>query len=331
MGVLKKLIVAAGFATLGYLLWRFDARAVWAETSAVGLGFLVIIPFQIFDHGLNALAWRFAFRAQDARAIPLWRLVLARVAGDGVNYLTPSGNIAGEFIRPGMLADLRPPDACITSVILGKFAQALGQAIFIISGLLVLVQGRLDFLGPRQKAAALGASALIVCAVLAGFYVLTYRGRMGDWVWGLTKKFTSGVRENLRDFVKKNQLRMVLSILFFGLGYAWGALEVLLICYFLGVPMDLRTAMAVEVLSNLVDSLMFMVPAKIGTQEAGKTAIFHGLGLPARQGLALGLIRHVRELIWASAGLLIYSLHQRGALLPRWPGSPLPPREPAGR
>ena len=37
----------------------------------------------------------------------------------------------------------------------------------------------------------------------------------------------------------------------------------------------------------LVDSIFIMVPAKIGTQEAGKTAIFAGLGLPAGKGLAL--------------------------------------------
>lgn len=326
MGYLKKLITLAGLGTLGYLLWRFDARLVWAETSAVGIGFLLIVPFQVLDHALNALAWSFAFKPKDAAAVPLWRLVIVRMAGDGVNYLTPSGNIAGEFVRPGMIADLRPPVVTVTSVLVAKFTQAFGQAAFIIGGILLVLHGRLDSMAPGQKAAGLTGSALICLGILTGFWLITHKGRIGDRVWKVTERFGPGVRESLREFVERHPGRLALSTLFFMLGYAWGALEVMLICYFLSVPMDLSTALAIEVLSNVVDSVMFMVPAKIGTQEAGKTAIFAGLGLPARQGLALGLIRHVRELIWASLGFAIYLLHQRGALPARLQGSPRPAR-----
>lgn len=330
MGLFKKLVTLAGLGTFLYLLWRFDARLIWAETSAVGAGFLLILPFQIFDHTLNAMAWRFAFRPKDAAAVPLARLILVRMAGDGVNYLTPSGNIAGEFVRPGMIADLRPPDVTVTSVLVAKFTQALGQAFFIIGGILLLL-GRLDSVSAARKAVGLGASGLIAALVLTGFVVLTNKGRLGDRIWSLAERFGPGVRENLQVFVAQHPGRLVLSIVFFMLGYAWGALEVLLICHFLSVPLDLRTALAIEVLSNVVDSVMFMVPAKIGTQEAGKTAIFAGLGLPPHQGLALGLIRHLRELIWASAGFSIYLLHQKGAFLPRLQGSPPPLPEPAAR
>ncbi|UPT75927.1 MAG: hypothetical protein M0D55_09805 [Elusimicrobiota bacterium] len=54
-----------------------------------------------------------------------------------------------------------------------------------------------------------------------------------------------------------------------------------------------------------------MVPAKIGTQEGGKAVIFKGLGLGAELGFTVGLIRHVRELVWAGAGLFLYAAQQR--------------------
>jgi hypothetical protein len=99
------------------------------------------------------------------------------------------------------------------------------------------------------------------------------------------------------------------------IGFAWGAWEVLVICYFLGLRLDILTALSVEVLSVVVDSICIMVPAKIGTQEAGKTAIFAGLGMSASLGLAFGLVRHMRELAWAGAGFLLYAWdrHQREA------------------
>ena len=53
------------------------------------------------------------------------------------------------------------------------------------------------------------------------------------------------------------------------------------------------------------DGLLFVVPAKIGTQEGGKVAVFAALGLPLLLGLAFGIARHVRELAWAGLGILL--------------------------
>ena len=122
---------------------------------------------------------------------------------------------------------------------------------------------------------------------------------------------SAGVRGLLKRYLLRHPGRFLGSIAFFMLGYSWGAAEVWIICHFLGLPIGVETAFSVEFLSNLVDSLAFWVPAKIGTQEAGKTAIFAGLGLPPEMGFTLGLIRHVRELCWAGVGLGLYAAHQR--------------------
>ena len=119
------------------------------------------------------------------------------------------------------------------------------------------------------------------------------------------------LRRNLRGFLGRHPLRLVGSILFFMLGYAWGAAEIWLICRFLGVPIGPELALCIEFLSNLVDAFAFMVPAKIGTQEAGKAVIFKGLGLAADVGFTVGLIRHAREIIWAGLGLGMYAAQQR--------------------
>ena len=91
-------------------------------------------------------------------------------------------------------------------------------------------------------------------------------------------------------------------------------------------------ALAVEIFSNIVDSMMFFVPAKVGTQEAGKTAIFHLLGYRAGQGLAFGLIRHTREVIWSSAGFLILRAQPQTAGEPASASRKIPRRsEPLSR
>lgn len=305
------LVLALGSATFLYLLWTFEPAKVWAQLRRFGWGFAVLLPFQLFDHALNALGWRFAFSPEDARKTSFVDLIRVRVAGDGVNYLTPSGNIAGEFVRPGML---RGPaeEAKVTSVVTAKAAQAGGQALFVLFGLLYLVNARLyEFQRGQVAWAAAGMSVILVgVALCVGVFAM----RPPAW---LERRFpqalekTAGVRASLRGFLSRYPGRLAASTVFFMLGYAWGAAEIWLICFFMGYPVSPLTALSIEFLSNLVDSFAFMVPAKIGTQEAGKAAIFKGLGLAADAGFTLGLIRHLRELIWAGAGLTLYAAHQK--------------------
>jgi hypothetical protein len=306
----ERIILAVGFLTLAVLLWKFHPATVWGLFCRVGWGFAIILPMQLCDHLLNAVGWRYAFARADAARVPFWQLVRVRVAGDGVNYLTPSATIAGEIIRPGMLERYLPAEARNSSVVVAKFAQSLGQACFAMVGLLVLIPLRLGFLSGGQVWAGLTVSASIIILVGAGMAGLCARRPDGSYRWTLREPL-AGLREQTARYLRESPGRFVLSTFFFLLGFAWGAWEVLVICYFLGIPMDALTALSVEVLSVLVDSILIVVPAKIGTQEAGKTVIFAWLRLPASKGLAFGLVRHVRELAWAAAGFAIYAWDRR--------------------
>jgi hypothetical protein len=305
-------ILALGTATFLYLLWSFGPAMVWERLRAFGWGFAVVLPFQIFDHMLNAMGWRLAFTPAEAAKVPFRELVRVRVGGDGVNYLTPSGNIAGEFVRPGMLRSSLSHDAKVASVVVAKATQSVGQALFVLVGLIYLLNARVYAFKEGQAGwAAAGMSVILFgIALLVGLLA----ARPPDWLKarfpGAVEK-TEPLRRSLREFLGKHPLRLMGSVFFFMLGYAWGAAEIWLICQFLGFPISAEIALCVEFLSNVVDSFAFMVPAKIGTQEAGKTAIFKGLGMAADIGFTVGLIRHAREILWAGAGLGMYAAQQR--------------------
>lgn len=313
MKTVHRLILLAGVLTLAFLLWHFHPQTIWADVSQIGLvGLAVILPFQICDHLLNALGWRFAFAPEDAGKVSLSMLVRVRVAGDGVNYLTPSGQIAGEFVRPALMGGVLTEQARNASVALAKFAQALGQAVFVIVGLLFVVLGHMNVLDGRELVLSLCGALLVVALISLAIFVTTHQNADEEgFFWRFGGPRVQALRGQMRGYMKTYPARFVLSTLGFTLGYAWGMLEVMLICRFMGLSVDPLQALAIETLSNIIDAAMFMVPAKVGTQEAGKTAIFKALGLPAAQGLAFGLIRHLREFVWASAGFTIYALGQR--------------------
>jgi uncharacterized membrane protein YbhN (UPF0104 family) len=150
----------------------------------------------------------------------------------------------------------------------------------------------------------------------------------GVWIWRRLSRRTGGVAPGaarsghwlaaLKDmprqcleFVRFHPGRFAASVCFFMAGYAWCILEAWWTCLFIGTPVALATAAGIEILSNLANGVFFMVPAKVGTMEAGAAAIFAGFGLSAGAGFAFGVIRHVRELAWAGAGLLLCPLDWR--------------------
>ncbi|MFI5360481.1 MAG: lysylphosphatidylglycerol synthase domain-containing protein [Elusimicrobiota bacterium] len=313
-GIFTRLVLILGAGTFLYLLYAFDPARVWGHLVSFGWGFAALMPFSLLDHMLNAVAWKLAFTPRDAGGAGFWDLVRVRIAGDGVNYLTPSAQIAGEFVRPGMMRSALPDDVKVTSVLIAKITQSVGQAFFIISGLGFLLHARLfQFEGREATFGALGVGGILFGITLGTSLLLIEPPAWFERRFPKAVEASAGVRGLLKSFLTAHPVRFLGSIAFFMLGYAWGAAEVWLICRFLGLDLSVETAFSIEFLSNLIDALAFWVPAKIGTQEAGKAAIFVGFGLPAEFGFTVGVIRHVRELCWGGLGLGLYAAHQRRA------------------
>ena len=306
-----------GLLGLAILVWRADTHAVRVAVLEVGWGIVLVVGQEVVAHLLNTLGWRFAFAREHVAALPFGELLRLRLAGDAINYLTPSATIAGEYARVAMLGDRLGADVRAASVVVAKSAQTLAQAVFMAAGLSLLGAGFV-IAGPRRSLALWGLGLGLLLAMLL-IYGST-AARLGP-----VRAIVRNAARRLAEFLQEHPERVVLSTFMFVLAYGWGSFEAYWICRFLGIPVSVFTALAIEVLSVTVDGLLFMVPAKIGTQEGGKVAVFAALGLPASLGLAFGLVRHVRELSWAGIGMLLYALSARRR---RWrPHDPVRPME----
>lgn len=314
---LERLIIVLGLGVLIGLLWKLDAAAVWKHASVIGWGMLLILTQQVVDHILNAWGWVFAFNPRDGAKLSFTRLIAVRVIGDGLNYLTPSATIAGELVRPALVHGELPWERKVASVVTARFTQSLGQALFIMLGLAYMV-----YTWPLHAGLPLmefirdwffipmGVLALTVAALLVYAFKTWKMKRPEDKPEAAAGSWGK-IKSEILEYSMSHPGRFILSVIFFTAGYLWGAVEAYLLCLFMGIPPTVALAVSIEVLSSVIDGLLFMVPAKIGTQEAGKTAIFTGLGLPAAQGFAFGLIRHMREVTWAGLGLILYALIKR--------------------
>ena len=306
-----------GLVLLGVLIRELGPATVAANLQLVGWGMLPIILQELVSYMANTLGWLSAF-PEPRPTIPFLRLMQARMAGDAVNYVTPTATLGGEFVRTRLLRGYASNTSTVASVAVAKLAQTVGQIAFVIIGLgIVLDDTPLPATTRHGILAGLAAfSVLVVALVLA-----QRRGMFAPLVrvcerLGLPARAPEVMRglqrldeEIARIHANANGAFALSSLSFFG-GWCMGIVEIYLILWFLGVPVSVHRALTIEVLSVAIDGMLFFVPAKAGTQEGGKVLIFTILGLDPAKGLALGIVRRIRELTWASIGLLILSRHQ---------------------
>ncbi len=310
-----RLILVAGLVALGVLVWKLDVRAVLAIVSHVGWGILFLILLGLVPPLLNAAAWRLSFAPEEGRSYrftTLWSLWLAM---DGVNYLVPTGSVAGEVARATLLGGTPPFEVRTASVLISRFGQTVAQLSIVLAGL-VLVVAPLPAM-ERHGWVTTAASVLLALLALAAAAYLLLAPRLvreGDGARRPGEPPDGWLRRTpaqLRLYFGRHRARFSFAVLFLAAAYAWNAVEAWWICRLIGLPVGVRTALTLEVLSVAIDGIFMFVPAKIGTQELGKVAVFSLLGLPAPFGFAFGIVRHIREIFWALVGLLIYSMRRR--------------------
>lgn len=308
---LNLILTVLGGVILVTLLFGLGLRQVLEHLRQIGVGWVFIIGQETLPILANTAGWHYAF-PRDHRIVKFWRLLKMRLAGDGLNYLVPTGTVGGEIWRFNSLRQDIPAMAGAASVTLAKFNQFLGQALFIVLGLLLAA----PFASLKPELVHWLWGGLAGCLLLLGlvFWGLLRGlfGKMsrclGTWLPVRLRPYLQGDRLEELDgyicaYLLGNRRAFWASIGLFSLAWALGSLEVFLIFHFMGLPIDPATAVTVETLSIFLDMVLFFIPAKLGTQEGGKVLIFMILGLSPVAGLSFGLVRRIRELTWAGVGL----------------------------
>lgn len=308
----ERVVLASGIVLFFFLVARLGADNILANLRMVGWGILLILGAEILAFLANTLGWRLAFPRQGA--VPSFRhLLLARIAGDGVNYLTPTATMGGEFVRVRMLQGQASTPSLAASVIVAKLTQTVGLVIYISSGLFIVLDNLRLPIG--AKLGIIGSLALLAIILLALVFVQR-RGLLMPALrfserWTFLR-FLAPLRSSaeridaeMSRIHRESFGRVILSSVAFALGFACGVIESYLILWCFGIPTSLQLALAVDVLGVAINNLTFFVPLRVGTQEAGKTLVFAMLGLSPTQGLAAGVVCRIRELIWAFLGLAI--------------------------
>jgi len=330
--IAERVLLVAGLVLLGFLIRELGAASVLDNLRLVGWGIVPIVMQELGAFAANTAGWLAAF-PKPRPAIPFLQLLAARMSGDAVNYVTPTATLGGEFVRTRFLRGQATGTALVASVAVAKLSQTIGQIAFVILGLGIILD-ETPLPDPIHYGLLAGLGALS-----AGAIVLLFVQRRGMFApalrlaqrWGLSARAPELMRrlqfldeEIARVHVNGNGA-VALSAGCFFVGWCMGVVEIYMILWFLDVPVSVHRALTVEVLSVAIDGMLFFVPFKAGTQEGGKVLIFTLLGLDPAKGLAVGILRRIRELTWAVVGLLLLSRQQLTARAEMEPVEPAVP------
>jgi uncharacterized membrane protein YbhN (UPF0104 family) len=313
---LEAALLAAGLAFLAFLAWRFDWRSAWGGVERVGWGLAIFLLLEIMSKALNAWGlWLLVPGRKEAFA----RLFSVILAADSVNYLVPTGAIGGHALAARALGRALTTRESVAVVTASGTLQVAAQFTFAIAGVAVMLA--LPERSPVSGWVGGGMIGVSVCALALTLGVLS-KG-VYERVWGVIRRVWKGAPDashyglggidvELIRLFHERRADAAAAFFVYLAGWLWGVSEVWVVLTLLGIPFNLGQAFAVEAISVFVDGVLFFVPAKAGTQEGGKVLAFSLVGLPAPAGLAFGLLRRVRELVWTGIGY--------GTLMAGWRG-----------
>ena len=319
-GALQWALATFGLLLLAALVYQAGPARLAGHLEALGPWAPVIfIPYAVAA-AFDAAGWRATFVSLRPS---FWLLYVVRLVGEALNSITPAAYMGGEPVKAYVLHRFGVPltDAA-TSVILAKTALTIAQIAFVILGLALFFLAR----GATALDVALLAGAIAMGAAVTALLVRwQQRGLVGSLV-RLARKIlrraqflvrleerAPAIDERLRSFYRDRKLDACASVVWHLLGWIAGGGEVFAIMLLIGHPVSWRDAIVIEALAQPARLIGLVVPATLGVQEAGGMLIFRMLGLAPELGLALMLLKRVREIGYSVLGLAILPrLHPRG-------------------
>jgi putative membrane protein len=309
-----KLVVAAvgGVIVVGLVAW-FGGREIGAEVWQAGWAIPINIIIHMAEQFSAGCAWRLLVGERQYSPLTFFRFRLVR---EGVNALLPVANIGGPLVGIRLMIKAGISGALAgAGTTLDLTVEAAMQLVFTLAGLGLLGAGGADSEWAHwiEGGVALGGLGLLafVTAQRAGllrlFEVLFTRLRR--YFPGLSPDLLAGLhRELIR--LQKQRWALAQASTFHFASWAGGTFEISVGLLALGHEVSLRQAFVIESLGMAVRSAGFAVPGALGIQEGGFILVCGLFGIAPEVGLALSMLKRLREIIGGSVGLLIWQGHE---------------------
>jgi putative membrane protein len=299
-----------GLALLVTLAVSVDLAAMLHTLVLAGWSLLWLIPYRALFFALYAIGWAGLLRAYDPRGtVGLGYILWVTTVRDAIDRLLPVAGVGGGVAAVRLLHWRGLPVAqsgasVIVEILLTLFAVYL----FAVLGAVLLF----DWGASLHERRAL-LLAFLVCLPIPVVTALLLRhgalfGPLHSFLLAFvgTSPLTEGAAALDREI--RASIRRIRSLLTAGslqfLALLSGSFEVWFALRLFGHPVDFRTAVILESITQAIRHLAFVIPAGLGVQEGSLMLFGRALGVDAELALAVSMAKRLREVAWGALSLL---------------------------
>jgi putative membrane protein len=310
-----RLCALGGLAIAAVLFARQGTSDIVARVAAAWPGLVAAALFHAVPMALNGRAWQVVL--PGAKRPRLHEMTLAVWLRGSVNALLPVARVGGELVAYRVVRHFGVRRAPAAAGLVVTMALSLcSQIVFTLLGVALLVglgrgAGLVDDLLMGALLMVVVAGAFLAFQRLGAFAVIARivngaaSGRFGALL-GHSARVDRAVSAMYRR-------RAALAACFGWqtLGWLAGAGEIWLALHFLGHPVGVREALAIEAIVQAATSVAFAVPGALGVQEAAFLVVGTALGIDGPTALALAASRRLRDAVVFFPGLLAWHRLER--------------------
>jgi len=304
------LFALAGLVGLVALFASAGLQPVVQAVEAAGwTGLLALSAWQLLLTLPLALAWGCVLPG-----VPLRALAWARLVREAVGTCLPFTPVGGMVVGARVLAARVGWARAGASTAADLTLEFVGQIAFVIGGTVLLLLARPDspLKGPLILAILLSAGVAAATLAVRGRGVRALVGRIG-----LPQLAGGAPVEGLAaalDAVYARPARLAAAAALHLLAWIASGVATYWAFRWLGAPVKLGPALAIEALLSFARAITFFVPAGLGVQEAVYVGLAGLYGVGPAVGLGVSLLRRGRELVVGLPVLLAWQGHEIGRL-----------------
>jgi hypothetical protein len=297
----------AGVALFTYAVRRAGVSEIVEAVRRVGWGLILILVLAGFRFLIRAQCWRWCL--PPGTVFPMRRALAAFLAGDAVGNVTPLGLLASEPTKVLLTRHHLATREAVASLAVENLVYAASVMAMVGVGLVVLAVN-VDM--PRAWRMATGAALV----AMVGGGAVALRAMRGTW------DQSRGPRPRWRErvaMVRDEAVRLsgghperLWRVFALDLGFhALAVLEVFVtLRWLLGDRSPtLAQAIVFEALNRAITAAFKFVPFRVGIDEASAGALAPVLSVNPAAGVALAVVRKVRNLFWTAIGLVLVAAH----------------------
>jgi hypothetical protein len=298
------LTALGGLILLVVVVVRVGVGEIVADVRQVGWGLVAIVAMGGLRFLLRAIAWRLCL--EPPHTLSIGSAFAAVICGDAIGNLTPLGPLVGEPAKAAFVRRRVALGPAVTALAIENVLYTLSAAAMIAAGMIALLaQFQLD---PAIRGLGELAVAATIVLFAAALGLLWRQPALISRALGIApqlRRHADRVRDleaQMYTFAARHA-RALPALAAAEIGFhALGVAEVYLTLWLLNAQPSLLTAFLFESANRLITVVFKFVPLRLGVDEAGTAAFARIVGLAAKTGLSVGIIRRVRVLFWAAAG-----------------------------